>query len=233
MLEIGVGGIRVDVEPWVRDSLFALGGVYTPKGNGEFVFQGSCPGKQWHGHGYFPKWLTMLVSGVPTKVRVYKHRWIHIETGKTMHSRPPDDPVMVRFCSLIVMLRIWGWVSSGVGFHNRTEMFEGLESDCGTDRTVQRWTREAMLNGIGVQQAIRLAIIEVREPRPVEKLFDGGLSPPDAVTKRRWKSSQKPNELYRGYAMLLVAARELAQHASYLLAGARRRMPNAEKTFGI
>jgi hypothetical protein len=71
MLGIGAGGIGVDVEPWVRDSLFALGGVYTPKGNGEFVFHGSCPGKQWHGHGYFPKWLTMLVSGVPTKVRVY------------------------------------------------------------------------------------------------------------------------------------------------------------------
>jgi hypothetical protein len=233
MYGIEAGGISEDVELWVRDSLFALGGVYTLRGDGTFVYEGIRPGEEWHGHGYFPKWLTMLVSGVPTRVRIYKHRWIHTETGKTMHSRPPDDPVMVRFCSLIVMLRIWGWVSSSVGFYNRTEVFEGLDTDCGSDRTVQRWTRDAMLNGIAVQQAIRLAIIEEREPRPVEKLFDGGLSPPDAVTKRRWKSSENLNTLYRGYAMLLVTARELAQHASYLLAGARRRMPNAEKTFGI
>jgi len=233
MSEIRTGGIAEDAEPWIRDSLFALGGIYTPYRNGTFVYEGSRPGEEWHGHGYFPKWLTMLVSGLPKKIRVYKHRWIHTETGKTKHSRPPDDPVMVRFCSLIVMLRIWGWVSSTAGFHNRTEVFEGLESDCGTERTVQRWTRDAMYNGIAVQQAIRLSIIEEREPRPVEKLFDGGLSPPDAVTKRRWKSSEQINALYQGYAMLLVAARELAKHASYLLAGARRRWPNAEKTFGI
>ncbi len=230
---IEVGDIMEDVEPWVRDSLFALGGVYTSKGDGTFVYEGERPREEWHGHGYFPKWLTMLVSGLPTKVRVYKHRWIHSETGKTTHSRPPDDPVMVRFCSLVVMLRIWGWVSSEVGFHNRNEVYEELESHCGTDRTVQRWTQTAMQNGIAVQQAIRLAIIEEREPRPVEKLFEGGLSPPDAVTKRRWKSSENLNALYRGYAMLFVAARKLAKHASYLLAGARRRMPNAEKTFGI
>jgi hypothetical protein len=233
MRGIHTGGIAGNAEPWVRDSLFALGGIYKPYRNGAFVYEGDRPGEKWHGHGYFPKWLTMLVFAQPVKVRIYKHRWIHTETGETTHSRPPDDPVMVRFCSLIVMLRIWGWVSSSVGFHQRTEVFEGLESDCGTDRTVQRWTRDAMLNGIDVQQAIRLAIIEEREPRPVEKLFDGGLSPPDAVTKRRWKSSQKLIKLYRGYGMLLVAASELAKHASYLLAGARRRMPNAEKTFGI
>lgn len=235
MRGIHTGGIAVDAEPWVRDSLFALGGIYTPYRNGAFVYEGRRPGEEWHGHGYFPKWITMLVSGLPTKVRVYKHRWIHTETGKTRHSRPPDDPVMVRFCTLVVVLRIWGWVSSLVGFHHRAEVFEGLESDCGSDRTVQRWTRDAMHNGIAVQQAIRLEIIEEKEPepRPVERLFYGGLSPPDAVDNRRWKSSKQINALYQGYAMLFVAARKLAKHASYLLAGARRRWPSAEKTFGI
>ena len=94
MSGIHTGGIRVEAEPWVRDSLFALGGVYKRYRNGAFIYEGSRPGKGWHGHGYFPKWLTMLESGEPTKVCVYKHRWIHTETGKTTHSRPPDDPVM-------------------------------------------------------------------------------------------------------------------------------------------
>lgn len=227
------GGITVDAEPWARDSLFTLGGIYEPYRNGTFVFRGDCPGEGWHGHGYFPKWLTMLVSGQPERIRVYKHRWIHVETGRTTHSRPDDDPVMVRYCMLIVMLRIWGWVSSAAGFHNRTEVFEGLESNCGGDRTVQRWTRAAMSNGIEIQQAIRLVIIEESEPRPFERLFEGDLSPPDGVMKRRWTSSTQLNALYQGYAMLLVAARELAKHASRLLAGARGRWPNAEKTFGI
>lgn len=227
------GGIGRDVEPWVRDSILALGGVYAPIGGGLLVYRGSRPGPEWHGHGYFARWLTMLVSGRPRKVRVYKHRWIHTATGETVHSRPPDDPRLVRFCTLIVVLRIWSWVSSSAGFHHRREMFEELENGCGSDRTVQRWTRRAMADGLAIQQAIRLSLIEESEPRPVERLFDGGLSPPDAVLNRRWKSSKNLKTLYRGYAMLLVAASKLAKHASCLLAGARRRCRNREKTFGL
>jgi len=222
-----------EVEPWVRDSIFALGGIYSPNEQGVLVYTGSRPGPEWHGHGYFAKWLTMLVSGRATKVCVYKHRWIHTETGKTIHSRPPDDPVLVRFCTLIVVLRIWAWVSSSVGFYKRKEVFEGLETGCGSDRTVQRWTRRAVASGVAIQQAIRLSLIEESEPRPVERLFDGGLSPPDAVMNRRWKSSKTLSHLYLGYAMLLVASSKLAKHASYLLAGARRRCQTTEKTFGI
>jgi|GEM_PF-1472467 len=218
---------------WVRDSLFALTGIYTPVGDGSFRFTGSRPGPDWHGHGYFPKSLTVLKCGAPVVIRLYKHRWKETTTGRTVHDRPPDDPLLVRFCTLILFLRVWAVVSSPVGFHNRKEVYEGLESGCGSDRTVQRWTARAMKDAMEIQQAIRLAIIEKVEPRPVERLFEGGLSPPHVVTQRRWQSSQKLKLLYRGYAMLLVTARELATHASYLLAGARRRWPKSEKTFGI
>jgi hypothetical protein len=218
---------------WMQNSLFAVGGIYKPCGNGEYMYAGERPGPEWHGHGYFPKWLRMLARGFAKKICVHKHRWIHKETGATMHSRPPDDPYLVRYCTLIVVLRIWGWVSSYTGFHNREEAFEELETDCGSERTVQRWTSRAMSNGMEIQQAIRLALIEESEPRPMERLFEGGLSPPDAVMKRRWVSPQNLGRLYLGFAMLLVAARRLAKHASCLLAGARRRWPKAEKTFGI
>ena len=218
---------------WMKDSLFALGGIYRPHKNGTYVYVGERPDAEWYGHGYFPRWLTMLVEGQALKVCVYKHRWIHKRTGKTTHSRPPDDPYLVRFCTLIVMLRVWATVSSRLGFHNRREAYEGMETGCGSDCTVQRWTSRMMSNGMEIQQAIRLMLIEESEPRPMERLFEGGLSPPDAVMKRRRLSPQNHLRLYHGIAMLLVASRELAKHASCLLAGARRRWPKTEKTFGI
>lgn len=139
---------------------------------------------------------------------------------------------MSRFVPLIIVLRVMGVLNSPRGFHNREDLSEGL-FHCGSDRTVQRWTVRAMRDALKIQQAIRLAIIEEVEPRPVESLFVGGLSPPDAVTNRRWKSTQNTETLWRAYAMLLVAARKLARHASYLLAEARRRCHSEKKTFGI
>jgi hypothetical protein len=218
---------------WVRDSVFALAGVYRPCGEGEYVYYGERPGADWHGHGYFTRMLTVLVGGSPAKMRLRKHRWLDTTTGMTCHSRPPGDPELLRFCTLIVFLRVWGWVSSPVGFHRRREVHEGLESDCGSDRTVQRWASRAMSEAMEIQQAVRLSIMEESEPRPVESLFRGGLSPPDAVMKRRWLSPADVETLWRACAMLLVATKKLARHASCLLAGARRRWPTTKVPFGI
>jgi hypothetical protein len=218
---------------WMKNSLLAIGGVYRAHKNGTYVYVGERPGVEWTGHGYFPKWLTVLVRGQASKIRLYKHRWIHKRTGETIHSRPPDDPCFIRFCTLVVVLRVWAALSSEHGFHNRCEAYEGMETGCGSDRTVQRWTSRMMSNGLEIQQAIRLMLIEESEPRPMERLFEGGLSPPYAVMKRRWHSPQNLGRLYLGIAMLLVASRKLAKHTSCLLAGARRRWPKKEKTFGI
>jgi hypothetical protein len=197
------------------------------------VYYGERPGAGWHGHGYFEKTLTMLAGGKPVEIRLRKHRWLDTTTGETCHSRPPDDPELLRFGTLIVFLRVWGWVNSEVGFHRRREVHEGLESGCGSDRTVQRWASRAVSEAMEIQQAIRLSIMEEAEPRPVESLFRGGLSPPDAVMKRRWQSLSDVETLWRAYAMLLVAARKLARHASDLLAGARRRWPTTKAPFGM
>ena len=232
MCETVTGGIRSESR-WLRDSLFAISGIYTPLGEGRYLYYGERPSKTWYGHGYFSKSLTVLRGGHPEKIELYKHRWEDQETGATTHSRPPDDPAYVGCSSLIIVLRIWAVINSEKGFYNREEVYPGLWEGCGSNRTVQRWTQRAFANSIEIQQAIRRYLIDKSEPRPAERLFVGGLSPPDGVEKRRWKSSTKLKELYRAYAMLLVASRELAQHASCLLAGARRRMPKQTKTFGL
>lgn len=225
-----VGGGRPDsgCEDWIQDSLFALGGVYTETGDGEYLYIGQRPGSGWHGHGYFSKKLWMLRSGIPVLVRLRKHRWRLAGTYTTCHSRPPDDPVLLRFCTLIVVLRVWSWISSEVGFHSRSEILEDLD-DCGTDRSVQRWASRAISNASEIQQSIRFSIIEKVEPRPVESLYKGGLSPPDAVMGRRWRSPADVEALWRAYAMLFVAAKKLAKHASILLAEAQRRWPHTEE----
>lgn len=233
MSETEGGRPGAGVDPWVRDSVFALGGIYTPLGNGQWMYYGERPGAGWHGHGYFTKTLTTLVGGEAREVVLRKHRWRFTGTNDTCHSRPPDDPELLRFCTLIVFLRVWAWVNSPVGFHRRREMYEGLESGCGSDRTVQRWSSRTMSEAMEIQQACRLSIIEESEPRPVESMFRGGLSPPDAVMKRRWKHPADVETLWRAYAMILVAARKLARHASCLLAGARRRWPTTKTPFGI
>ena len=220
-------------EEWICDSLFALGGVYQTDDDGKVFYYGQRPGAEWQGHGYFPKTVVMLVGAAPVAVVVWKHRWKNVETGRTVHSRPADDPVMLRYCTLILFLRVWAVVSSKQGFHNRAEVFEDLDDRCGSDRTVQRWTAKAMDECLEIQQAIRLAIIEKSEPRPIEQLFEGGLSPPGCVVSKRWQSPRNHFVLWLGYAQLLVGANKLGICTSRLLAEARRRWIKSKTPFSI
>ena len=159
-------------------------------------------------------------------MELYKQRWRLVGTNTTCHSRPPDDPRLLRFCTLIMVLRVWAFINSVVGFHNRTEILPDLsEGSGGADRTVQRWTKRMLASALEIQQAIRMAILSMRrnEPRPEEDWFRGGLSPPSVVSQRRWSAPVLHQTLWRAFAMLFVAANELGIHVSLLLAEARRR----------
>lgn len=220
------------IRQWCRDSLFVAAGVYKRRPNGDWQYNGSRPGEDWHGHGYCSKRLTVLVGGEPTWIRVHKHRWRRKGTNNTRHSRPPDDPGLVRFCTLIIVLRLWAYVSAATGFLHRSEVHPDL-LDCGSDRTVQRWMSRAQGQALETQQAIRLAIIEKSEPRPMERLFRGGLSPPNGFHCRQWQNPPAAETLWRALAMLLVTARKLGTDVSILLAEARRRCSGQKDSFVI
>jgi hypothetical protein len=212
----------------VRDSLAVLAGVYVRRSDGSFQFMGTRPVGGWHGHGWTRKFLVVLTGGKPAKVVLHKHRWLLPGTTTTCHSRPPDDPAFIRFCTLIVVLRVWSFINSAVGLCKQSDL-EGS----GSKRTMQRWTARAMGRALETQQAIRAAILELRrsEPRPEEDWFRGGLSPPSAVTGRRWQSPTLHQSLWRAFAMLFVGAKELGVTVATLLAEARRRWHAQDDSF--
>jgi len=205
--------------PWARDSLFAVGGAYRPRPNGDLLFAGTRPGPDWHAHGYTPRRLALLKDGHLVRRRLWKPRWRHRETGETRHSRPPDDVASVRACTLVVVLKLWAWVSSAHGLLRRREALASLQA-FGAARTVQRWMRRALPLAERTEHAFRFVLVEKSEPRPLESLFDGGLSPPVALS-RSWRRPAAVSTLSRALASLLVGASRLHVPAARLLAGAR------------
>lgn len=216
----------------LSESLLGLGDSYVRLSDGRVYFPGERPGPNSHKHGCCSKRLVMLVGGRRLEVVVLKQRWLEYGTTMTCHSRPPEDIDLVRFCSSIVVLRLAAVLFTEAGFHNRAELFEGLE-ECGSDRTVQRWLARAQAQAVEIAQAIRLMLIMRIEPRPLETMFPGGLSPPRSLIRKHWKHTEYVAALWSGYTMLLVAAREHGRPLSVLLAEARRRCQSQKIPFGL
>ena len=205
-------------------SLFMAGGMYRRRGNGDLQYDGVRPtGAHWIAHGYFPRKLFMLLDGTVVRRLLWKRRWLNSEAGESCHSRPPDDIAQVWSCSFIITLMMWAWLDSGDGVDTAAQIVDSLE-DHVSPRTVGRWFQRALSQADRLEQAIRRAVIERSEPRPVEHLFPTGLSPPEKLLRRRWRCD--PSEfasLYRALAFLFGGATQLLVPVPCLLAEARGR----------
>ena len=186
--------------------------------DGRRIFRGARPGPEWVGHGTFPRKLFTLQDGRLVQVEVRKQRWRLRGTTRTCHSRPPDDLASVWFCSLVVATSLWGWLSSDVGLHRHDPPLDAL-SGAPSRRTVQRWLRRALPHADETATALRRAVIERSEPRPMESHVGGGLSPPHG----RWGSSSAVWPLHSGLSLLYEGALALDVNVSLLLAEARGR----------
>lgn len=211
----------------VRDSLFEIGGGYVPLPDGELRFDGDRPGPSWNAHGYFSCKIWMLDDGRASKRRLWKRRWLLAGTTQTRHSRPPDVLPGIRFCTLIVSLKLWAWLDAKVGLHNYAEFRPELQ-DCGSRRSLQRWLRKLLPSAMDIQQAIRLAVIKRCEPRPLERIFPGGLDPPLRVDRKRWQDGSLVGSLWTALAMLFGTSSDMKLHVATLLAEARRRCEGTE-----
>lgn len=184
-----------------------------------YEWRGERPEGVWHVLGWLDVGRWLICDGQVRRVTVRKRRWVRADRSETRHSRPPDDHGG-RYDALFVAVELMSWLAALVGrrvaapFNNRPH-----------HRTVQRWLRRALPHGMNTQQAIRLVLIEKSEPRPMELLFPGGLSPP-AANRSRWRDPEGALILFHGLEMLTIGARNLKIAPAKLLAEARGRYSN-------
>jgi hypothetical protein len=162
--------------------------------------------------------LFTLEAGELVRLTMHKQRWRLRGTTTTCHSRPPDDLASVWFCSLVVATSLWGWVTGDVGIHRHEPALDGLAKRP-SPRTMQRWLARALPHADETATALRRAVIERSEPRPMEHHVGGGRAPPD----RRWGGSSAVTTLHSGLTLLYEGAAALDVHVSLLLAEARGR----------
>lgn len=216
----------------VASSLVHVPTLYIRLGPRVFRFDGPHPGEGWHAHGYFARQRWILTAGKRERVVVWKRRFLLAGTTSTVHARPPDEAPHIHSCLLLVLLRLWVFLEGDAVWldPDRAEALPDLET-CGSDRTLRRWMRRATARALETQQAIRHALIERSEPRPVETLFPSGLPPPGGWLRRRWRDPPAVEALWRGCALLFLGAAEFGVHAAVLLAEARGRFGGPDRPF--
>jgi hypothetical protein len=154
---------------------------------------------------------------------ILRRRWRLRGTTQTRQDHCPDEVLGTRGSLLVLTVKLWTWLSSGRGVQTYDEAVDDLEQ-VGARRTVQRWLRGLAPRGLLLQQALRTAVIERLEPKPVEDLFPGGVSPPWSVGCRRWKAPDEVYSLATALTFLFAGAVVLGTTATVLLAEAHRRL---------
>lgn len=199
-------------------------GPFLRRRGGTWQYNGERPGPGWHAHGYFACELLFIEGDRLVRRRVFKRRWLDPASGRTTHSRPPDALPYFRVSTVLVIVLLARFLSLAVPEVDALEL-----EDVRSERTLQRWRRRADDVALSVQQAVRHALIERCEPRPVEQLFEGGLSPPGDSTA----ASTSVTTLQRGLSMALRGARALQIPLAVLLAEARGRWTEPTSRFPI
>jgi hypothetical protein len=205
------------------------GGVYRRRADGSLLHDGQRPGPGWHAHGYQRRLLAALANGA--RVVLFKRRWKRVAAGtpRTCHSRPPDDLASVWFSAAVVLLKLWAWLDGDAGLHAYEEP-PAVQRLGGSRRTVQRWMRRALPLASETLQAVRRAVMERSEPRPMEQLFPGGLPPPESLRRRRaWAQPSPASILRQACTLVVVGALGLNVSAPVLLAEARGRQATPTK----
>lgn len=197
-----------------------LGLVYDRLADGTLYWRGDRPGPGWHAHGLLRVRPRDLLDGRLIRLVVAKQRWKNVDTGRTVHSRPPDD-VGRHYTALVVAIALFAWLDAALGLHNHERVHPDLDRIA--TRTLQRWLRGAKPHGIALQQAVRLALLD--RDTPPETLFPRGLPPPDGA-RRPWRDPGQIWQLHRGLRMALGAAIGLQLPAALLLVEAHRRTPH-------
>jgi hypothetical protein len=198
-------------------------GAYAIGADGTWRYEEDRPGPGWHRHDWKPRRVVVLTDEGLVVPTILRRRWRLHGTTTTRLDRSPDEVGRRHVVLLVLLLKVWAWLSSDVGVHVYEEHHPELESH-GSRRTVQRWLRALLPDAVRLQQVLRTAVIERFEPQPVERLFPGGLSPPEGIRRRRWKDPDAIYALATGLVFLHRGAEAGAFSMTVHLALARRRL---------
>jgi hypothetical protein len=194
--------------------------------DGEWRWPGERPEGRWHKHDWVGRSLRVLVGGRLVRRVVLRRRWRLAGTNITHLSRSPDEAGRSVFAATVVVLKVWAWLAGTHGVERVEEVHNALTGRP-EPRTVQRWLARLRLRAMALQQALRDAVLEEGgEPWPAEKLFPGGLPPPEGLRRRRWKNPECTYQVYRGLLWLFGGAVRLHGAIPCLLARARGRWPD-------
>ncbi|GDX81621.1 hypothetical protein LBMAG42_34320 [Deltaproteobacteria bacterium] len=194
-------------------------GVYTKGPGATLRFEGPRPGPGWHRHDWRPRHLPVVDAAGVHHVVIDRRRWRLHGTTTTRLDHAPDEVVFAHSTLVVVFLALCAWLLSADGLHRHASHPASLEG-VACLRTVHRWLHRLLPDAARVQEALRTAVVERSEPQPVERLFPGGLSPPVAVRRRRWKDPEATYRLVTGLAFLALGADALTTSATTLLAEA-------------
>ena len=182
------------------------------------TYRAARPGTGWHAHGTTSKTVLLWVDDRPLRIRVRKQRWLHVETGTTRHDRPPWDLSWARSGVDVVFLVLGAWVLGRHGVHRAEVPIDPPPAP----RTMQRWLDRIRRQAASWHQAIRLVLIDLLSPRPLEEIVPAGGIPPPG---RRWRTpksetanavGQLQNGLWltkRGAELLCIPIRTLLVEA--------------------
>ncbi len=194
---------------------------YTHRPDGDLAFEGTRPGPGWHRHDWRPRTLTVIDDHGTHTVVVHRRRWLLNSTTTTRLDRCPDEMGGVGAVLLVVMLKLASWLLSGVGLNNLAREEPTALARAVSPRTAQRWLHRLLPDAAVVQGGLRIAVVERSEPQPIERLFPGGVSPPEAIRRRRWKAPEAVYRLATGLVFLVCGAEALNTSATTLLAEAQ------------
>lgn len=153
----------------------------------EAKHEGERPGEEWYVHGWTSKGLWVVHLDRLVWLRLHKRRWRHAQTGATCHSRPVWDVPHSPYGLDVAFYVLGAWLLAVQGLHHIAWPWSN-QPERPARRTAQRMLQRLAPDADRWLLGLRLVLIDLVAPRPLEEILPaGGIPPPEGrnhVTQR-------------------------------------------------
>ena len=181
----------------------------------------------FYAHGRFKRGLFTFKNHTITKIKIWKNRWLCLCCNRTMSNGPPDILPHMPYCTSVIVVILWSYLNGNKGIH---DSIPPQLDYAPSPRTLARYLKRAKVVCKETYQAIKEVLLEMRRPRPWDKAFAQGLSPPERLNKWHRKPEASTN-LWRALAMLLTNSDAFLDTPCFLMARAITKIQNKNSSF--